>query len=76
MRFTVQDITNVAAYTEQADELHRALCVLADDLNASLLHYEVTLEHFDTGDFLRFEMRSEKEIEDIKGVEEAIEAMT
>jgi len=70
MRFSVGDIVDTVVSDAGGVALYRALCVLADDLNSSLLCYEVTLEHFDTGDYLRFARRSSEEIEDDEHLED------
>lgn len=75
MRFPVGDIVDTVVSDAGGVALNRALCTLADDLNSSLLYYEVTLEHFDGENFLRFEERTAEEIEAIEDYEEATEAM-
>ena len=75
MRFPVQDIIDIGMNNTQEREIHKALCALADDLNATLLYYEVTLEHFDRGDYLRFEKRSPGAIEAIEDYRKIAEDM-
>ena len=74
MRFSVEDIVNTVVSDAGGAALHRALCALVDDLNSELLYYEVTLEHYDTGDYLRFEKRSPEEIADILSTWKTMEA--
>lgn len=69
MRFRVTSIMDTAISDKQTMEVHRALCTLADDLNSCLLNFEVTLEHYDTEDFLRFEMDIEAIEEDYRSAE-------
>lgn len=45
-------------YSDSFAEQWKAITNLTDELNSLLPEYRVSLEHYDAGDFLRFERRS------------------
>lgn len=65
IRIHIGEILNVAVGDEeQENRLWHELRTLADELNASLEGYEVTLEHLDTSDYITFRPVPLKEIEE------------
>jgi len=53
----------------------RTLCDVADELNSALPKYRVSLEHYDTGDYLSFERRDPTDATHWADQQEELEAI-